>query len=131
MAEENLPIALEKWPLEVFLFSAIICFVASSVMHLLWVRSPKMCNVTHNIDLSGISFMIFGSAYGLIYYIFKCEPMSYYVYFGTQAFSLLGILFCINCKIFHQDKFHNVKVILFIVQAGVALFAVLHWRMME
>ena len=129
--EANLPISLEKWPLEIFLFSAVVCFVASSVMHLLWVRSPRVCNITHNIDLSGISLVIFGSAYGLIYYIFKCEPVSYYIYFGTQVFSMLGILFCINCKLFNQDKWQNLKVILFVLQGAVALLSVLHWRMMK
>jgi adiponectin receptor len=128
---QQLPIELERWPLQVFLVCAITCFLASSAMHLLWVRCLKTCNVTHNIDLSGISLMIFGSAYGFLYYIFKCESTSYYVYFGLQLFSLLGILVCINCKMFNKEKYQGLKVILFILQGGVALLAVLHWKLMK
>lgn len=126
-----LPIALEKWPMQIFMSAAIFCFLASSTMHLFWVRSVHVCNLTHNIDLSGISLMIFGSAYGLIYYIFKCNTVSYYVYFGIQTFSAVGILLCINCKMFNKEKYQGLKVILFIVQAFVAFFAVIHWRWMK
>ena len=117
--------------MQIFLFSAIFCFLASSIMHLFWVRSVHVCNLTHNIDLSGISLMIFGSAYGLIYYIFKCNPASYYTYFGIQVFSAIGILLCINCKMFNKEKYQGLKVVLFIVQAFVAFFAVVHWRWMK
>src|SRR3990167_1515512 len=128
---QQLPIELERWPLQVFLVCAIICFFASSIMHLLWVRSLKTCNITHNIDLSGISLMIFGSAYGFVYYIFKCETTTYYIYFCIQLFSLLGILVCINCKLFNKEKYQGLKVVLFVVQGGVALLAVLHWKYMK
>ena len=121
----------DKWPLQLFLVCTICCFIASSAMHLFWVRSVHVCNLTHNIDLSGISLMIFGSAYGLIYYIFKCNAASYYIYLGIQVFSAMGILLCINCKMFTKEKYQGVKVVLFIVQAFVALFAVIHWRWLK
>ena len=121
----------DKWPMQLFLMCTIFCFLASSAMHLFWVRSVHVCNLTHNIDLSGISLMIFGSAYGLIYYIFKCNAISYYLYFGIQVFSAIGILLCINCKMFNKEKYQSLKVILFIVQAFVAFFAVIHWRWMK
>jgi predicted membrane channel-forming protein YqfA (hemolysin III family) len=129
--DDHLPVFLEKWPLEIFIFSAFFCFAASSVMHLLWVRSLKVCNLTHNIDLSGISFMIFGSSYGFIYYIFKCDYWSYYVYFSIQLFSLLGVLLCINCKIFNKEKYQTLKVILFMLQASSMMISALHWRLMK
>lgn len=125
---ETLPIILEKWPLDVFVLSAIICFSASTVMHLFWVKSLKACHLTHNIDLSGISLMIFGSAYGFTYYIFQCDAASYYVYFSTQVFALMGILICINCKIFNKEKYQWVKVVLFLLQASLILICVIHWR---
>lgn len=125
---DNLPILLEKWPLDVFVLTAIICFTASTAMHLLWVKSLKVCHLTHNIDLSGISLMIFGSAYGFIYYIFKCDAMSYYAYFGTQVFSLMGILICINCKIFNKEKYQYLKVLLFLLQGSMVIISVIHWR---
>ena len=128
---KNLPIALEKWPMQIFMFSTIFCFLASSVMHLFWVRSVHVCNLTHNIDLSGISLMIFGSAYGLIYYIFKCNTVSYYIYLGFQVFSVIGILLCINCKMFNKEKYQNLKVLLFCIQAFVAFLAIVHWRWMK
>ena len=130
-ANRHLPIELEKWPLEIFLGSAIICFICSSIMHLLWVKSVHVCNLTHNVDLSGICLMIFGSAYGLIYYIFKCNLASYYAYLAVLVLSAVGILICINCKMFNKPKYQNLKVILFVTQACVALCAIIHWSWMK
>lgn len=100
-------------------------------MHLFWVKSVSVCNLTHNVDLSGISLMIFGSAYGLIYYIFKCNNVSYYFYLGILVTSAIGILLCINCKMFNKAKFQNLKVVLFVTQACVALCSIVHWRWMK
>jgi predicted membrane channel-forming protein YqfA (hemolysin III family) len=126
---DSLPTALEKWPMDVFVGCAILCFLGSTAMHLFWIRSLRTCHLTHNLDLSGISMMIFGSAYGFIYYIFKCDHISYYIYFGIQVFTLLGILVCINCKIFNKEKYQNLKVVLFLIQAGVAASAIIQWRL--
>lgn len=128
--EKNVPFELEQWPLQTFISTAIICFVASSLMHLLWVRSLHTCNLTHNIDLTGISLLIFGSAFGFLYYVFKCDRTWLYVYTGILASAMLGIVITINCKLFHGEKYQNLKVILFVIQASVGLIAVGHWRFM-
>jgi adiponectin receptor len=123
--------SLEKWPLFVFIGCAICCFAASSVMHLLWVRSLKVCNLTHNIDLSGISLMIFGSAFGILYYVFKCERLAYWFYLAVQAAACLGIITCINLRFFNQDKYQHLKVVMFALQALVSAVALFHWHTME
>lgn len=128
---ENLPLMLEKWPLDVFIICSVICFLGSSAMHLFWVKSLRACHLTHNIDLSGISLMIFGSAYGLVYYIFKCDQVAYYIYVALLVLSLIGILICINCKILNKAKWQNLKVMLFLLQGCVAATSVLHWKLMK
>lgn len=130
-AEISLPIPLEKWPLEIFLVCAVCCFLASAWMHTVWVRSLKTCNLTHNIDLSGIGILIFGASAGLIYYIFKCDAQLYYIYFGSQVAALVAILLSINGRMFNKDKYQWVKVLLYLFQSCVAGVALLHWRIMK
>ena len=124
-------VELEKWPMVIFLGCAISCFMASSTMHLLWVRSLRVCNLTHNIDLSGISLMIFGSAFGMLHYVFKCENLYYWFYVTLQFLACAGILICINFKFFNTEKYQNLKVVLFVLQALISAVALIHWYSME
>lgn len=126
-----LPTPPTTWPYYVFLFSAICCFFASATMHTFWVRSLTTCNVTHNIDLSGISVMIFGSSYSLLYYGFQCNPTALNVYLTTQAITLLAILFVINGNMISTHSMGKIKVLLFASQIGISLLATIHWRLLE
>ena len=127
----SLPAQAEKWPMITFMACAIFCFFASALMHLLWVRCLKTCHTTHNLDLSGIAIMIFGSAFGFIHYVFQCDTHSYNTYFYLQVGSMLCVLVCINCKLFNNTKYEFLKTFLFIFQALISAVAVIHWRINE
>jgi Haemolysin-III related len=126
-----LPTPPTTWPYYVFLVSAIVCFFASAIMHTFWVRSLKACNVTHNIDLSGISVMIFGSSYSLLYYGFQCNPTALNFYLITQFVTLLAILFVINGNLIATHSMGKIKVLLFASQIVIGLLATIHWRILE
>ena len=123
----------DKWPMQLFLMCTIFCFLASSAMHLFWVRSVHVCNLTHNIDLSGISLMIFGSCMAIIHYTFNCNPFIYRCYVVGHTLTMLGILAYINIKSFKAmfGNFHHLGTALFVTQAAFASLAVIHWRWMK
>ena len=100
-------------------------------MHLFWVRSVHVCNLTHNIDLSGISLMIFGSFMGVIHYAFKCNALAYWCYGAAGTFSMLAILCAINIESLSLSRFYYLKTVLFMAQAGVGALSVIHWRWMK
>jgi predicted membrane channel-forming protein YqfA (hemolysin III family) len=126
-----LPTPPTTWPYYVFLLSAIVCFFASAIMHTFWVRSLNTCNVTHNIDLSGISVMIFGSSYSLLYYGFQCNPTALNFYLVTQFATLLAILFVINGNLIATHSMGKLKVLLFASQIVISMLATIHWRILE
>lgn len=128
---DSLPVMLEKWPLDVFIVCTIVCFLCSTAMHLFWIKDLYVCYVIHNIDMSGISLAIFGSTFSIVYYIFKCDSVSYYIYFGLQVISLVSILVCINFKVFNSSRFENLKVYLFLLQGVVATISLVHWILMK
>ena len=128
---QYLPIALEKWPMQIFLFSAIFCFLSSSIMHLFWVRSVHVCNLTHNIDLSGISLMIFGAGMAIVHYTFKCHPVAYWMYTIASTATMLAILAFINLKWCASGSFKHFSTLLYVTQTCLASFAVVHWRRMK
>lgn len=119
------------WPYYVFLFSAIACFFGSATMHAFWVKSLTACNVTHNIDLSGISVMIFGSSYSILYYGFQCNPTALNFYLGTQVVTLIAILIVINGNLIATHSMGKLKVLLFASQIGISMLATIHWRILE
>ena len=98
-------------------------------MHTYWVRSPRVCNITHDIDLSGISIMIFGSAYGVVHYVFACDGFAYYLYSTIQVLAIICILVSINVKLMHA--LDSIKAFLFIAQGAVGTIAVLHWKIVQ
>jgi predicted membrane channel-forming protein YqfA (hemolysin III family) len=100
-------------------------------MHLFWVRSVHVCNLTHNIDLSGISLMIFGGGMSIVHYTFKCDAVAYWFYTAVSSATMLGILAFINLKVFNLGRFRHLGTLLYIVQAMLAAFTIVHWRWMK
>ena len=64
-----------RWPMIVNAFSAVFCLGASAWFHLFQIHSKKMNSILSRLDYGGISFLIMGSSYPPIFYIFACEPV--------------------------------------------------------
>jgi predicted membrane channel-forming protein YqfA (hemolysin III family) len=62
-------------PLSVNLFSACFCLGCSAIYHLLQVKSYTVSTVLARLDYGGISILIFGTAYSLIYYAHACDEV--------------------------------------------------------
>jgi len=70
-ASYELPIQeISKWPLLVFIVSALICLTCSYTFHLFNAHSHKIKIYVNCLDYVGIDILILGSFYPPIYYLF-------------------------------------------------------------
>jgi len=69
-----------RWPVFLFLGTAVLCLVCSSAFHLFYILSPRMSDLLQQVDLSGISFLVAGSTIPILYYGFYCMPVWQAVY---------------------------------------------------
>jgi adiponectin receptor len=83
------------WPIFVFIVSAVICLTCSATFHLLFVYSKPVYFFLSRLDYAGITIMIAGSFYPLIYYSFYCHPWVLRVYLTTIS-SMAAITFAIT-----------------------------------
>ncbi|DBA00308.1 TPA: hypothetical protein N0F65_001503 [Lagenidium giganteum] len=83
------------WPIFVFMISAVICLTCSATFHLLFVYSKPAYFFLSRMDYAGITIMIAGSFYPLIYYAFYCHPWILRMYL-TSISVLAGITFTIS-----------------------------------
>ncbi|KAL4035388.1 hypothetical protein IC575_004072 [Cucumis melo] len=81
--------ALPRWPWFVFLVSAMGCLVCSSLSHLLACHSRRYNLFFWRLDYAGISWMIVGSFFAPIYYVFLCN--FYTRLFYLSSISVLGV----------------------------------------
>ncbi len=66
---------ISRWPLFVFLSSAIVCLGSSALFHWFSAHSSKTNEILARLDYAGISILIAGSCYPPYYYFFYCEPI--------------------------------------------------------
>jgi adiponectin receptor len=65
---------IRRWPLFIFLASAIICLGFSAVFHLFSALGKETNNFLNRMDYAGISILIAGSCYPPYFYFLYCEP---------------------------------------------------------
>uniref|UniRef100_M4BRW2 Uncharacterized protein n=1 Tax=Hyaloperonospora arabidopsidis (strain Emoy2) TaxID=559515 RepID=M4BRW2_HYAAE len=90
LAMEEGPHDVPHWPLFVFMASAVICLTCSAVFHLMFVVSRTAYTLLSRLDYAGITILIAGSFYPMIYYSFYCHPWQRSVY--LVAISTLAAL---------------------------------------
>uniref|UniRef100_K3XC53 Adiponectin receptor protein n=1 Tax=Globisporangium ultimum (strain ATCC 200006 / CBS 805.95 / DAOM BR144) TaxID=431595 RepID=K3XC53_GLOUD len=78
------------WPIFVFMVSAVICLTCSAMFHLLFVHSKPAYFFLSRLDYAGITILIAGSFYPMIYYSFYCHPWLLRVY--LTAISVMAAL---------------------------------------
>jgi len=105
---------LERWPIIVFLITAVVCMVFSSLFHLLYVKSLDVYNVMVRLDYSGIALLIAGSYFPWLYYGFYCNAVWQMVYLTTIV--LLGsATFLVSLLEFFSDpKYNLLRMIIFL-----------------
>jgi hypothetical protein len=79
-------------PLLTNIASAWFCLGCSAIFHLYYVKSPFFSDVLSRLDYGGISVLIFGSSFPIIYYSFACQPenLQRWIWVGLIAALAIG-----------------------------------------
>jgi channel protein (hemolysin III family) len=109
------PIKLRRWPLFIFLISAILCLTFSAIYHLIGCVSKTYHEVLSRFDYGGISLLVTGSCFPPYYYFFYCEPK--FSIFYLIFISTFGITtFCLSLtKSFNSPKMREFRGKLFLI----------------
>ena len=70
---------VSRWPIFVFIVSAMICLACSTIFHLFNAHSLKLNQHLSTLDYAGISILIAGSFYPPVYYAYFCFPSKIYL----------------------------------------------------
>mmetsp|Transcript_15593 Transcript_15593/g.26845 ORF Transcript_15593/g.26845 Transcript_15593/m.26845 type:complete len:369 (-) Transcript_15593:49-1155(-) len=111
----------------VFLISAQMCLFFSACFHLFYCVSHTTSKIFARLDYSGISLLIAGSFYPIIYYEFRCSPPWSAVY--ITGISVLGIIVIAVTLIptFDKPKYRTIRAGLFVAMGLSGIIPVIHW----
>eukprot|EP01138_Halocafeteria_seosinensis_P003803 gb/GECG01003889.1/.p1 GENE.gb/GECG01003889.1/~~gb/GECG01003889.1/.p1 ORF type:complete len:522 (+),score=37.59 gb/GECG01003889.1/:1-1566(+) len=111
-----------KWPIFVFMGSAVTCLACSVTFHWFCVVSQEWYNRLVKIDYAGINVLIAGSAVPIIYYGFSCDTFWRTAHFAIFGTACLASTTCIVVPYFSKPSFAPLRVGVFI---GTGLFGVI------
>jgi adiponectin receptor len=99
----------------IYLGTASLCFLCSTIMHTMYPKSCKVCSNSCTIDYIGITLLISGSYSPFIYYLFYCNPKLEYIY--IIIINTLGILNIFICflSFMYKPKYFRYKALIYII----------------
>jgi adiponectin receptor len=101
---------VSRWPIFIFLISAICCLTFSAIFHLCYVISTRWSQVLIKFDYAGISLLISGSTFPPIYYGLYCQLSYGYVYVSVVGAACLIVFFVSLTDKFHSEELRHYKV---------------------
>ena len=115
-----------RWPLFIFLISAILCLSFSAIYHLIGCVSKTYHEVLSRFDYGGISLLVTGSCFPPYYYFFYCEQK--FSIFYLIFISTFGITtFCLSLtKSFNSPKMREFRGKLFLIFGLSAGIPIIH-----
>jgi adiponectin receptor len=116
--------ATHKWPVLVFLSSALTCLMCSVVFHLFWVVDEKTYKLLARLDYAGIAVLIAGSTCPIIMYGFECDKTaviaSSCLMYGSCAIAVgMGLM-----DKFNTEQWRPVRALVFVVAGCAGIFPI-------
>lgn len=105
---------LPRYPLGIFLVTAMLCLMFSSAYHLLHAVSFKWARRFQALDYAGIVLLIAGSTHPVIYYGFYCEAWIKWPYIALVWLLALFVFFIVILPAYRHQKYRVMKVVCFI-----------------
>lgn len=105
-----------RWPLLVHLLAAAFCLGCSATYHLFYIHERRIRDLLMRLDYGGISVLICGSCYPMIFYIFACQE----VFWIRNIFLALITTSCTLCFVctlipqFEKPELRKVRGLMFI-----------------
>ena len=126
---------VHRWPLFVYIASAMICLMCSSIFHLFSAHSLKMNLCMSRLDYAGISILVAGSFYPMIYYTFYCYPRKIYLVYYMIYLAGMSVASVITFIISFIPSFQNPSMrwfrgVLFVCLAFLGIIPVCHYCFM-
>jgi len=114
------PHHLSRWPIVVFLLSAVTCLLCSSIFHLFYCINHNVNKVLQRLDYAGISLLICGSTFPPLVYGFYCQPFYYHVYLTVIGATCLAVFFVSLGDFIHRPENTKYKAMMY---GGLGIFA--------
>lgn len=96
--------SLERYPIAIFLCTAIFCLLSSTIFHLFHPISLRIYTILHKIDLAGISILNFGSSFAMYYYYFYCMTVPLTIYCTFIFLFCFGVFFISLGNAIHLEE---------------------------
>jgi len=107
----NVP--LSRWPIIVFLLTAVFCCLCSAIYHGFCCISERANQVLRRLDYAGISILITGSCFPVYVYGFYCKPIFSTIYLSIIGFVSLIVFFVSLTEKIHQPEYNKAKSIMY------------------
>lgn len=102
-------VPLSRWPIIVFLLSAVFCLMCSAIYHAFHCISDRASQILSRLDYAGISILITGSCFPPFVYGFYCQPFYSQLYLTLIAIvSIIVFIVSLGEKI-HEFEYAVVK----------------------
>lgn len=75
LREDNILTYHSVWPMVFQLLSVTMCLGCSAIFHTYWIQSEKIYEILARLDYGGITAVITGTSYNMIFYCFSCAPV--------------------------------------------------------
>lgn len=115
-----------KFPIMVFLFSGMVCFMFSTLYHTFGCQSEHHCAFYLKIDYSGISTLIAGSLVPFVWYVF--HGLTHWQCFYVVTLFLLAslVLYVSFSEHFSTAEYQPYRALCFVLMAGFSVVPFLH-----
>ena len=120
------------WPLVLYCCSATVCLLLSAVYHCFGTAmSRDMHDLFARLDFAGITTLISGSCFPIIYYTFYCRPVLQQRYLLLVSGCGLPLMFCCATKWYMAPEYSSLRVFNFLMLGAVGGVAFAHGVYLE
>ena len=117
---------VKRWPLLIFILSAIICLGCSSVCHLFGAHSKEVKKFVNSLDYAGIAILICGSFFPPIYYMFFCYDYLICTYLTAISIASLFALFISFSQEFQKPHCRWFRGVVFLILGLLGIIPMVH-----
>jgi predicted membrane channel-forming protein YqfA (hemolysin III family) len=120
------------WPLVGYLISATVCLWLSAVYHCFGTAmSRPMHDLFARLDFAGITTLILGSGFAVIYYTFYCRPLLQQRYLAV--YTMIGLPKMVACTMrwYAAPQRESLRVLNFLAFGFCGSFMVMHGMYLE
>jgi len=105
---------LSRWPLTVFMVSAMACLLFSAIFHLFTSVSEEASLMLQSLDFAGICLLTAGSNIPVLYYGFYCSPAIKWTYITMELILGATGFYITSAPRYRALKYRILRAVVFI-----------------